>query len=222
LSASGKALTRTRSYDTEGLTVHNGVAYVSVERTHEVLSFAWAKESVNARAGSLPVPPDVKRLPSNKSLEAIGVAPLNSALKGSLVVIAERSSGPQDNDNLPTRGWILSGPLKGSFEIVRSKGFDVTDLAFLPQGDMLILERHYSLLRGVAMRLRRIRLMDVRPQARLEGEVLFEADSRYTIDNMEGLSVHTDEKGRTILTLISDDNFSILQSTLVWECELIS
>jgi hypothetical protein len=221
LSASGKPLTLSRSYDTEGLTLHNGIAYVCVERTHEVLAFDWAKEGVNAKARSVPLLSEIKRLPSNKSLEAIGISPLNSALKGSLVVIAERSSGVNDEANLPTKGWIVSGPLKGSFQVARSKGFDVTDLVFLPHGDMLILERHYSLLRGVAMRLRRIALDDIRPQSTLEGEVIFEADNRYNIDNMEGLSVHLDEQGRTLLTLISDDNFSVFQSTLVWECELI-
>ena len=37
---------------------------------------------------------------------------------------------------------------------------------------------------------------------------------------MEGLSVHLEE-GRTILTLISDDNFSFLQRTLLLEFELL-
>ena len=36
---------------------------------------------------------------------------------------------------------------------------------------------------------------------------------------MEGLSVHL-ENGRTVLTLISDDNFSFLQRTILLEFEL--
>lgn len=42
----------------------------------------------------------------------------------------------------------------------------------------------------------------------------------FEIDNMEGLSVHQEE-GRKILTLISDDNFSFLQRTVLLEFELI-
>ena len=37
----------------------------------------------------------------------------------------------------------------------------------------------------------------------------------FQIDNMEGLAVDTDANGETILTLISDDNRSILQRTLL-------
>ena len=40
------------------------------------------------------------------------------------------------------------------------------------------------------------------------------------IDNMEGLAVSQDEAGRTILTLVSDDNFSILQRTLILQFAL--
>jgi hypothetical protein len=38
---------------------------------------------------------------------------------------------------------------------------------------------------------------------------------RQEIDNMEGLSIHPGADGERILTLISDDNFSFLQRTLL-------
>jgi hypothetical protein len=41
--------------------------------------------------------------------------------------------------------------------------------------------------------------------------VLFEADLRFEIDNMEGLAVHQTPAGKTVLTLISDDNFSAVK-----------
>ena len=47
------------------------------------------------------------------------------------------------------------------------------------------------------------------------------ADLRYQIDNMEGMALHTDARGRKILTLISDNNFNaLLQRTLVLQFEL--
>jgi hypothetical protein len=54
----------------------------------------------------------------------------------------------------------------------------------------------------------------------VDGPVIFQADDRAQIDNMEGLAVHRDAQGRTILTLISDDNYSILQRTLLLEFAL--
>jgi hypothetical protein len=50
--------------------------------------------------------------------------------------------------------------------------------------------------------------------------VLIEADLGEEIDNMEGLAVHQ-EAGKTILTLISDDNFSMIQRTILLEFELV-
>jgi hypothetical protein len=44
---------------------------------------------------------------------------------------------------------------------------------------------------------------------------MLEADLAHEIDNMEGLSVHRARDGATLLTLISDDNFSILQRPLL-------
>ena len=38
---------------------------------------------------------------------------------------------------------------------------------------------------------------------------------------MEGLAVHRDADGETVLTLISDDNFSPLQRTLLLQFTLV-
>src|SRR5919202_5053793 len=124
LARDGRPPRRTRSYDTESLTIANGVAYVGVERTHEVLRFNWAKDGVNARAQSVPVPPEAKQLPSNQSLEAIGVAPQRSPLAGALIAIAERA---RPGTNAPTRGFILTGARQGAFDVARAGEFDITD-----------------------------------------------------------------------------------------------
>ena len=117
-------------------------------------------------------------------------------------------------------GALVGGPQPGLFRLARHDGYDITDLAFLPSGDTLVLERWYQPLRGVGMRIRRIAGRDIRPGALVDGQRLIEADLGFEIDNMEGLSVHQ-EQGRTILTLISDDNFSFLQRTLLLEFELL-
>lgn len=215
LGSDGRALWRTRSHDCEGLCILGGIAHVCIERTHEVMRFDWGREGVAAKGRTLPVPREVKALPSNKGLEAIGVIP-SGPLAGALIAISERSGGMDE----PTLGVILGGPRPGLLQVRRSKGFDITDLAFLPGGDMVVLERWYAPLRGVGMRIRRIALRDITPGAMLDGETLVEADLGEEIDNMEGLAVHV-ENGRTILTLISDDNFSLIQRTVLLEFELV-
>jgi hypothetical protein len=217
LNASGRAVARTKSFDTEGLAITpGGTAYISIERTHEVLRFDFAKDGVRARGQPVPLPREVKALPSNRSLEAIGVAPAGHPLAGALVIIAERSGGFDD----PTHGWIVTGPQAGPFQVRRSDGFDITDLNFLPGGDMLILERWYKRWSGVKMRIRRIAARDLKRGAMLDGPVLIEADLGHEIDNMEGLAIHQ-ENGQSILTIISDDNFSLWQRTIILEFALV-
>jgi len=215
LGSSGRPLARSGRYDTESLCIHEGTAFIGIERKHEIVRFDWARDGAEAHARPVPVPPEIKRLPSNRGLEALGVMPAGP-LKGALIAIAERS-GKVDE---PTLGAILGGPQPGLFKLARHDGYDITDLAFLPSGDMLVLERWYQPLRGVGMRMRRIAGRDIRPGELVDGPRLIEADMGFEIDNMEGLSVHLEE-GRTILTLISDDNFSFLQRTLLLEFELL-
>ena len=76
----------------------------------------------------------------------------------------------------------------------------------LPSGDVLLLERRFTWLTGIAMRLRRIASSDIVPGALVDGPALMVADMAYQIDNMEGLSAHTGPDGGTILTMISDMN----------------
>lgn len=216
LGVSGRPLSRSRYYDTEALAIQDGIAYLAVERTHDILRFDWAKYGVEARARIVQVPPAAKRLPSNRGMEALGVVPSGHPLAGALVAISERS-GKEDE---PTSGFIIGGRQPGTFQVIRRDGYDITDIAFLPGGDMLLLERWYRPLRGVGMRIRRIAGASLRPGARLDGQILIEADLGQEIDNMEGMAVHL-EGGRTIITLISDDNFStFLQRTVLLEFEL--
>ena len=43
----------------------------------------------------------------------------------------------------------------------------------------------------------------------------------YQIDNMEGIGVHRTAEDETVLTLISDDNFSPIQRTLLLQFTLV-
>ena len=215
LNGAGRPLSRTRSFDTEALCIDGGVAHVGIERTHEIMRFDWARRGVMSRAVSVPVPPEIKRLPSNRGIEALGIAPPASPVAGALVALAERSGGEGE----PTAGFIIGGPRPGLMLYQRKDGYDVTDLAFLPGGDMLVLERWYKPWRGVGMRIRRVPGASIIPGAVLDGPMLIDADLAQEIDNMEGLAVHLDN-GRTILTMISDDNFSGLQRTVLLEFEL--
>ena len=218
LDADGRPVAWSAAYDTESLAIADGTAFVGSEHAHEVRHFEWAKAGVRARGQIVPVPPELKTLPANESLEALAVAPPNHPLAGGLIAIAERA---RPGDEEPTRGWVLTGSRRFAFDVRRSHAFDVTDLAFLPSGEALLLERRFRIMSGVACRIRRLAPDVFRADALVDGEIILEADRAYEIDNMEGIAVHRDPgTGQTIVTLVSDDNFSFVQRTLLLEFAL--
>jgi hypothetical protein len=213
LGPTGRPLAATGDQDSESLAVDGTTFYVGIERDNIVLRFDTAKQGLGARGQLFPVPAEIRKLRFNSGLEAMVFAPKGHPLAGALIAVAERS--PQ-GDAATIPGFLIGGPKPGSFQVTRSKAFDITDAALLPGGDLLLLERFFSPLRGVAMRMRRFAAADLVPGATLEGQVLIEADMGYQVDNMEGLAVHRDlQTGETVLTLVSDDNFSIIQRTIL-------
>jgi hypothetical protein len=209
----GRRMKETRWFDSEGLTRIGNRYFVSVERTHDILAFESANGRPAGRGSFIGVPQEMKRLTANQGIEALGVMPTKSMAAGALIAIAERAAEGSQNEDIP--GWLLSGSVSGQFTVKRKNNFDITDLAFLPGGDMLILERRFAPFSGIAFRIRRIALPTITPGAVLDGETLIEADMSQQIDNMEALMLHKDAAGRVILTLVSDNNFSLLQRNLV-------
>jgi len=91
----------------------------------------------------------------------------------------------------------------------------------LPSGELLVLERKFSLIEGVGIRIRSIPLATLAPGAVVDGPAIFEADLGDEIDNMEGIDSHVTPAGETVLTLISDDNFSMIERTLLLQFTLV-
>ena len=217
LGPAGRTLMEARRADAESLAMAGPRAYVGIEGANEVRVFPFARDGVNSRGEKRPLPAAVARLPRNRGLEAIGVVPAGAPLAGTLVAVGEGSNG----DDGPSKGFLIGGPTPGGFEVRRFDGFDITDLAFLPGGDMVLLERRASFVQGIAMRLRRIAARDIGRGAMLDGQVLMEAGTDCQIDNMEALAVSTDAAGETILTVMSDDNYSFLERNLVLRFALV-
>ena len=214
----GRPITARGWFDAEALAEDGASVYVALERVHRILKFDYGKRGLLARGTLVQVPPDMAKLPSNKGIECLLVAPRGSAQAGALIAISERGLDAAGN----IRGFLIGGPKPGIFAIRPSDDFDITDCALTPGGHLLILERHFSWRRGVAMRLRSVPFAEVTPGAVLDGEVLVSADMGYQIDNMEGLSVHRAANGDLVLTLISDDNFSMIQRTILLQFTLAS
>ena len=217
LGPDGRALTARGWYDTEALTLDGNAAYVALERVHRIVRFDYGKDGLLARGQTVPVPPEMTKLPSNRGIECLVAMPKGTPLAGALVAISERSTDGDGN----VRGFLIGGPKPGTFTVKRKDDFDIVDCALISSSDLLILERFFTWQKGVAMRIRRVPLANVIPGALLDGPSLIQADMGYQIDNMEGLSVHRAADGTIVLTLVSDDNFSIIQRTLLLQFALL-
>jgi hypothetical protein len=210
---SGQTFDKKGEVDAEGLAVEDGVATVGFERDHRVAQFTIDPDDMRAAFKQLDFLIPAWELRRNRGFETVTRANPYGQHEGGLVVVSEKSLDKSGN----IFAAIIEGPRKGVFTVKRNGDFDITDGAFLPDGDLLLLERSFSMAGGVKMRLRRIYGESVEKGAVAGGPVLLEADMRYQIDNMEGLDVWTRDDGALMVSLISDDNHSILQRNLYLE-----
>jgi len=218
LGPDGKPLAARGWFDTESIALDGSFVYVGIERVNQVVRFDFAKGFTRSRGEVFPMPPAVKKLPNNKGLEALVFVPKGFALEGTLIAISER--GLDRDGNLIA--FLVGGPTPGQFSVRRSQNFDISDAVLLPSGELLVLERKFSLLSGVGIRIRRIALKSLAPNAVVDGPAIFEADLGEEIDNMEGIDAFVTPEGDTVLTMVSDDNFSLLQRTLLLQFTLVN
>ena len=216
LGPDGRPLAVGLWFDTESIAEDGGTLYVGIERVHQIVRFNYGKEGLLARGRAIPVPKELHSLPGNKGLEALVFVPKGLPLAGTLIAISERGLDAAGD----IRAFLIGGPSPGAFAVKRRFDYDVSDAALLPGGDVLLLERKFSWTSGLAVRIRRIALSAIKPGAVVDGPVLLEADLGFEIDNMEGLSVHRMPSGEIVLTLVSDDNFSAIQRTLLLQFTL--
>ncbi|NLS06640.1 hypothetical protein HGP14_25345 [Rhizobium sp. P32RR-XVIII] len=202
--------------DAEGLALRGDQVLASFEQDHRVETYPDPGFENSPSLGSIPLLVPTRLLRPGRGFETMAVAPPDSPLKGAIVIISEESRDKQGN----VYGAILDGPLKGRFSVIRKDDFDPTDGAFLPDGDLLLLERRFNIAEGIGMRIRRIGAGEIKPGAMADGEVLLTADFGYQIDNMEGLDTFQAPDGTTHVIVVSDDNHSILERNLMLEFRL--
>jgi hypothetical protein len=217
LGPDGRPLAARGWFDTESIALDGSFVYIGIERVNQVVRFDFSKGFTRSRGVVVPMPPAVKKLPFNKGLEALVFVPKGMPLAGTLIAISERGLDPQGN----LIAFLVGGPSPGQFSVRRTDNFDVSDAVLLPEGDLLILERKFSWLGGLGIRIRRIALKSIGPGAVVEGPSIFNADLGQEIDNMEGIDAHVTVEGDTVLTMVSDDNFSMIQRTLLLQFTLV-
>jgi hypothetical protein len=212
----GQAIDEKWEVDAEGLDVDGDIATVGFERNHRIAQFRVDPSGMAAPFNLVDFLVPSHELRRNKGFETVTRSNADGPLAGALVVVSERSIDTDGN----VFAAILEGPGKGIFKVRRDGDFDITDGKFLPNGDLLLLERRFTIAQGVAMRLRRIDGNTIARGKVADGPVLMSADMGYQIDNMEAMDVWRRADGALMVSLMSDDNHSLLERNLYLEFRL--
>jgi hypothetical protein len=187
---------------------------VGFENLTRVADFDLVESVPVGAAREVEIPQWLSEKRTNESLEAVCIAPAASPVAGSTLLLTEDVDA---EDGLHS-AWLLGHNDKGPLGLTVSPGVNPTDCAFLPNGDLLVLERGVGFL-SFNMILKRVHAADVHPGAVMQGEVLLSA-SGGDIDNMEGVGVHTAPDGEPRITVLSDNNFNDWERSLLLEFAL--
>ena len=182
----------------------DGTWLVAFERDHRILAYP-PEGGLTGQPRRLDLPESVQHLPANKGIEALATLP-----DGRILAIAEGRDGKGLHP-----AWIGREGEWRSFRYRTDPAFAPTDADMLPNGDLLVLERHFSLALGVLGRLMLVDGRDLQGGVVVEGRLLGTVEPPLGVDNFEGLSVREAPDGTLLAYIVSDDNFSPFQRTLL-------
>ncbi len=186
---------------------------VAFERAHRVWHYPAGATPFATPPTAWPMPPGLESAPSNGGIEALAAADDS----GTLLALTEELVDGGD-----TVGWLGGRSGWARLGYRRLGIFQPTAATRLPSGRILVLERGFVLIGlEVSARLVRLEPADLRAGARLAGEEVAVIRQPLTVDNMEGLAARAEGDGNILIYLISDDNFSPLQRTLLMMFELV-
>lgn len=216
----GRPLAEKGQRDAESLTRRaSGGLLVSFERDHRVWHYPADPFADSTAPTALPTP-----LPLTTTFGNGGIESLVTLRDGRVLAITEAQVLSGGRNHVAAYLWDGKAPRGdktwASLRFQREGAFKPTGAARLPGGDILVLERSYAPIIGVAMRLRRIAEQDVAPGETLKGEEIAVIRPPLAVDNMEGIDVKSGPNGETLVYLLSDNNFSILQRNLLLLFEL--
>ncbi len=182
----------------------DGSVLVSFERRHRLWRYRDLRSS-EARPTVWATPEELLRAPVNGGLESVTMLQ-----DGRVLLLTETWA-----EGSTIRGWVGGD---GHWAALGYR-FDgrprPAGAALLPSGDVLVLERAYIPIAGNILRVMRIPGAEVVPGAVLEGEVLAELRLPQSVDNFEGIACRREAEGRSLIYLLSDDNFNPTQRTLL-------
>lgn len=203
--------------DSEGIAYDpaSGRIWVSYEHSHSIRRFPPSL----ARVDGLVRPKAMREWPSNKGTEA-----LVRLADGRFLAFAEGGAEVGAEDGVyPAIAFsgdpVEPGTTSFAFRYRPAEDYRITDGTMLPDGRLLLLERRIGFPQGFTAKLLLLDPASIRRDVTVSGDVIATLEPPLLVDNMEGIAI-TDEGGRTIIWLVSDNNFNAIQRTLLMKFAL--
>lgn len=212
-----------RDRDAEAIAIDpaTGTTWIAFENDNEIWRYA-----AGARRATGSVAPRLMREWSANN----GAETLVRMRDGSFVVLAETWRPPGEpgrwhKPDAPRLGLrYATDPVEDmqrrySFVYVPPVGYDPVDATELPDGRMVVLNRAFGVAQGFTAKLTIFDAAELRPGARIRPREIATLAAPTLHDNFEGVAA-TQERGATILWLVSDDNQLPVQRTLLLKFRL--
>ncbi|RKQ72042.1 hypothetical protein DES40_1379 [Litorimonas taeanensis] len=201
----GQQVGRKMDSDSEGLVYHDGLVFISFERDHRVLAYDFFGCKSAARGIKIldfPRKISGKKIPNNSGAEALDIS---------------------------TDGHLISGfefELEGKAPIVTIALSALANTDKLPKNSISFkpVDEPYSLV-GLSKSAALLRTYDPKTGNRNiiqvdKGQTEFTLQPPLAVDNFEGITEVTTPEGQRLIYIISDDNFSGRQRTLLHVFEI--
>jgi hypothetical protein len=206
LRPDGQPVRGKREGDAESLSRTRGGFLVSFEHQHRFWLYDGGPNPFLNQPGIIAAPRALGGRARNRGIEAATLLD-----DGRLFALAENF--PRDVPHV--MGWVRERERWRALTYERTALFHPAGAATLPDGDVLILERRFTYVGGFASRLVRVPLASLQSAEPISGRELARLEPPLVEENFEGMDVRRDAAGRTLVYLISDDNFFPLQRTLL-------
>lgn len=193
--------------DSESLVVAGSRAWIGFERVNEIWSYALPDLSPLGSAA----PAAMRAWPRNQGAEAMVRLP-----DGRFLVFYEGDREPRALSEVLLFGGdpTASDAPPARLGYRPPRGYQLSDATLLPDGRLLLVNRRMPPLEGITVKLTVAALPPLRDGTVIEGREIADFRAPLTVDNFEAISA-TQERGRTIVWIASDDNFFFLQRNLL-------
>ena len=198
--------------DSEGIAhdAQSGQFWVSYEANHAIRRFSRSFSRVSGVAR----PAEMQDWPENRGAEA-----LIRLRDGRFVVIAESVDDGTHQALLFSGDPVERGSVVSRFTYRPPAGYRVTDGVQLADGRLALIHRSIGLPDGFSAKIGLLQPYLIAKGTIVESQIIATLTSPLLVDNLEGIAA--EEKGEiTYIWLISDNNFFVLQRTILMKFRL--